>query len=220
VNKLNKPIWVREYSEAGLPEDWADEFLQSHEDELISKLSNDLSPIKYANLNFNNIENQPLNDFPTPPNGYTFTEVVLLLFDVLYEFSKNLPKADKKIYSIYKNIEKKDYFDIYIDFPEFYEFCRQIQYNSIQSTKEYRKLEKTYNKYINDIPSPNTEWIVEFKESKCKVQVQDTTSKLTKYSTEITIYGQVINIIEDPDDNFNLGEFITLPVENFVEKVV
>jgi hypothetical protein len=219
VNKLDKPIWVEKYVEIGLPEDWADKVIEKHEEELIFELSSELSPIKYTEVNFNDIENQSLDKFPDPPEKYTFTEVVLLLFDVIYEFSKNIPEEDNEIYSIYKEIEKKNYFDTTPEFSDFYKFCRQIQYNSIKSKTQYRKLDRTYNEYIDvNIPEINTKWIVKFEGSKCKVQVQEQKSNVSDNTIDVKIYGQVVEIIDDPNGEFDLGEFVNLPVNYFIRE--
>lgn len=220
MKSVNRPSWVTKYEEVGLPTGWADEVLDKHSDQLLEKSGNSLSPVKYTDIDILELDQEPMDQFPDPSDETTFIETVLAVFDFLSAFARNIPDSDSEIHTLYQKIRYNERFEEQFDFPDFYRFCRQIQYNKIHKLAEYQRLQKTYENYIDTVePETGSRWIVEYKSLRCELLVQGEGSRISDDTVDPTMYGQVTDIISDGDGVVELGEFVSVPINGFIEKV-
>lgn len=221
MKSSKRPSWVTKYEEVGLPPEWADKPLEKHSDNLLEEADNSLSPVKYVNIDILELDDEPMSQFPDPPEGTTFIETVLAVFDFLKSFAKNIPQNDGDIHSLYERIKNDDRFKTEFEFPDFYRFCRQIQYNRIDKLSEYQRLQETYKNYIDSLdPEAGSKWIVEHEETKYKFLVQAEKSDVYESETKPSIYGQITGVIsEDNEKGLELGEFVSVPPSDFIEKL-
>ena len=218
---MNKrPSWVKNYEDLGLPIEWADSTLDKHPEELLQSVKGDLSPLRYIDINILKLEEESLSQFPDPPDGFTFIETVLAIFDFLQSFARNVPEKDNELYQLYENIEDSRKFEIDNDFPDFYQFCRQIQYNRIDQITEYKTLQKTYENYIDAAdPEKGSEWLIEHDGVKYAFLVQSEKSEFSLDTDDPAVYGQITEIVSEGEEALELGEFISLSPRDFIEEV-
>lgn len=193
---IQRPNWVKQYINFGFSENWFDEVIEKHDEELINQLSQELNPINYYKLNPLDIENDSeILKQINIPQDYKLPEILLLILDLLNQFGKHSPKSDSQIYELY------NFMNIYkISFDEFYTFIRRLQYTNIPQTKSYITLEKTLQHYIlNTIPVKKSVWVVPYKNGKIKVRVIDLNTEDDTIIHDNKIYVEIIDIIEDID---------------------
>lgn len=222
MKSSKRPSWVTKYEEVGLPPEWADKPLEKHSDNLIEEAENSLSPVKYVDINILELDDEPMSQFPDPPEGTTFIETVLAVFDFLKSFAKNIPQNDSDIHSLYEQINNDDRFETGFEFPDFYKFCRQIQYNRIDKLSEYQRLQETYKNYIDTVdPETGSKWIIEHEGTKYRFLVQGEKSNVSGGEADPSIYGQITGVISEDNDEkeLELGEFVSIPPSGFVESL-
>jgi hypothetical protein len=194
---MYRPQWAEEYIEVGFSQDWIDDVIIKHGSELPKQLGKQLKPTNFYKLNPLNVENNPeIITNIRVPDGYTFSEVLLLVLDCLDYFGKNIPEKDSDIYQLYQNTISKNK----INFEEFYTFVRRIQYTNIPKTKTYKLVEKTVEYYtLNTTPVVNSTWEVPYKNGIIKVKVIDSNKKNELNLHDSKIYAEIIDIIKPID---------------------
>jgi hypothetical protein len=194
---MYRPQWAEEYIEVGFSQDWIDDVIIKHGSELPKQLGKQLKPTNFYKLNPLNVENNPeIITNIRIPDGYTFSEVLLLVLDCLDYFGKNIPEKDSDIYQLYQNTISKNK----INFEEFYTFVRRIQYTNIPKTKTYKLVEKTVEYYtLNTTPVVNSTWEVPYKNGIIKVKVIDSNKKNELHLHDSKIYAEIIDIIKPID---------------------
>jgi hypothetical protein len=194
---MYRPQWAEEYIEVGFSQDWIDDVIIKHGSELPKQLGKQLKPTNFYKLNPLNVENNPeIITNIRVPDGYTFSEVLLLVLDCLDYFGKNIPEKDSDIYQLYQNTISKNK----INFEEFYTFVRRIQYTNIPKTKTYKLVEKTVEYYtLNTTPVVNSTWEVPYKNGIIKVKVIDSNKKNELHLHDSKIYAEIIDIIKPID---------------------
>jgi len=194
---MYRPQWAEKYIEVGFSQDWIDDVIIKHGSELPKQLGKQLKPTNFYKLNPLNVENNPeIITNIRVPDGYTFSEVLLLVLDCLDYFGKNIPEKDSDIYQLYQNTISKNK----INFEEFYTFVRRIQYTNIPKTKTYKLVEKTVEYYtLNTTPVVNSTWEVPYKNGIIKVKVIDSNKKNELHLHDSKIYAEIIDIIKPID---------------------
>lgn len=193
-----QPVWAKKYIDIGFPNDWIDSVIEKYDKDLPKQLGPEISPEKYYNINLLNFENNHniLSDI-TIPHGYTLSEILLFLLDVLDSFGKNMPDLDSDIFELYNKMKKHKNIECEMNFEDFYIFARKLKYTNIKQTKSYKLLAKTVKYYtLNTIPLKGSTWIVPYKEGKIKIKVINPNDSIGIRIHDSKIYVKIIDVLE------------------------
>ena len=191
---IYKPIWAEKYIELGFSKNWIDDVITKHGSELPKQLGESLNPSNFYDIDLLNMEKNPkLIQNINIPNGYTLSEVILLVLDCLDSFGKHTPREDSEIYELYNKLPH----DMTIEFDEFYAFIRRVQYTDIKEIPQYKLLDKTVEYYVlKTIPIIDSIWIVPYKDGLMKVKVMDLNENSDFKLYDSTIHVKIIDIIK------------------------
>lgn len=198
---IYRPKWVKKYAEIGFEQEWADDIIEKHGEDLPKQLSNKFTIENYYKINPLNLENESkILSKINIPKGYTLSEVLLFILDCLNNFGKNIPDSDSEIYKLYTKMTEHEEIQINIDFEEFYVFARRMKYTDITQTSSYKTLEQTVKYYtLNTVPLEGSVWTVPYKNGTVEIKVLDTNKNGATRIYDSNIYVKIQNIIEPID---------------------
>lgn len=133
-----RPVWVKKFKDTDLGIDWCDRTLSKYSENLIYNLPISMSPERFALINPLQIqEHEEIAQFIDVPKNKQLPDVLLFILDMLSDFAKAVSTDDSDIYALYKQMDSSPEFYTDYDFPQFYLFCRRIQYVDISSLQQY-----------------------------------------------------------------------------------
>jgi hypothetical protein len=133
-----KPVWVKKFKDTDLGVDWCDRTLSKYSENLLYNLPISMSPERFALINPLQIqEHEEIAQFIDVPKNKQLPDVLLFILDMLSDFAKAVSTDDSDIYGLYKQMDSSPEFYTDYDFPQFYLFCRRIQYVDISSLQQY-----------------------------------------------------------------------------------
>lgn len=207
---MDRPEWVKKYKQVmGFPENWADSALRKHKTEFVNNVSDEISPLNSINKfdikSFEDNRNNFLHTF----NRLDNIDEIFLCIDLIKCFSKYMPEEDKELYSLYEKIFDSPHFNFKAEFPEFYTFCRKIQYMKIENTEIYNSIRMAYNKYsfYDSEPSKGSIWKISEDGHKYKVKVEGKISISEKNILDPEVYCKILDVCDGKDGCIDIGSY-------------
>lgn len=207
-----RPQWVSKYRILGFPEGWADQALQRHSEQFLSKLSSDIEPLENVTVDINDMKDEPVSQFPEPPQERTRIEILILLIDLMKSFSEYVPKRDRDIYEMYIQANKSELFEVDVDFPEFYKFARKVQYTDIKDIGYYKLINQAFHNYVlrSADPERGSVWEIPYNDCVYTVEVKGKVPIVNEEIADPEIYCEIVDATCS-DENEIEGQFASIP---------
>lgn len=215
----DRPEWVTKYRLLGLPKGWADPALEKHNKSFIDSISKEISPIRNTSINITNLKDSPIDEIPSPPEDHTKIEVLLLLMDLLDCLSSSIPTKDRDIYSMYEDAIDSPLFKLDSEFPDFYKFCREIQYTDIREINYYKLIDEAFKKYVlrSADPEKGSIWEIPYENGVYKVKVKGKVPIVNERIADPEIHCEIIETVDDKGSVVEEGTLTTIPPKSFNE---
>lgn len=211
----SRPFWIEKYTDLGFDEDWMDSVIDEYSSDLIRKTTKNYCPLRFVGVDILDINSRTdiINSIDTP-DTYSLVTILSFIYDVIDEFSHNIPSQDNEIYKMYTSI--CDNSDFYSDFElyDFYIFCRKLSDINIRKTRAYTIINEAQNKYTYDeYPIPESEWKIVSNNTSMTVKVIDEVEKID--NNVIDPY-MIVDVIDSEDAGYT-GKSIELKPYHFNE---
>lgn len=209
---IYRPNWIKAYSDVGFPKDWADDVVRKYDQDFVSETTENYSPVRLADDSLGSVLEE-VDD----SGKFTKTESIAFLLDLLIEFSEHIPEDDKDIYGIYEKIQYNDRLSVQVEFPEFYAFCRKVQYSNVENIPEYRTVNKAIEKYtFKEKPDSESVWEIKYKDTPCKVEIIGEVPMISEDIIDPPLYCRILDVKQQmTDSEVAEDEFVQIPAENF-----
>lgn len=204
-----RPLWVKKFEDTNVGIGWCDRTLSKYSDNLTHNLPMSVSPERFALINPLQIEeHEEISQFIDVPKNNQLPDVLLFILDMLSDFAKAVPTNDSDIYQLYKKMSSSPEFYTEYEFPQFYMFCRRIQYVDISSLQQYEVISNLQdNTQMNVDEIKGKEITIEYEGDVLDVRIK-----------EIYFQNVLVDILDvsDGDNSNSDGEEIVVPLETIL----
>lgn len=200
----SRPYWITKYTEIGFDKNWLDSVIDKYNYDFVDKTTEDYSPLKFIDIDILNINSHTdIKNHLEIPDTYPLVTILSFVYEVIDEFSHNIPSQDNKIYELYTNIcDSSDFYSDY-EFSDFYIFCRRLNDINIPRTRAYTIIHKAKNRYTYDkYPIPESKWNISFNNIDMTVKIIDEVQEINNNIIDPYMRVEVLDS-EDPEYSGN-----------------
>lgn len=211
----SRPYWITKYTELGFDKDWLDSVIDEYNSDLIDKTTEDYSPLKFIDIDILNINSRTeIISHLDIPDTYPLVTILSFVYDVIDEFSHNIPSQDDQIYELYTDICGSSEFYSNFEFSDFYIFCRKLNDINIHRTRAYTIIHEAKDRYTYDkYPIPESKWNIVFNNINMTVKIVDEVQKIN--NNVIDPY-MIVEVLDSEDTEYT-GKSIQLEPYHFNE---
>lgn len=201
----DRPVWVKKFEDTDLGTEWCDRTLSKYSEDLLHNLPMSMSPEKFALINPLQIqEHEEIAQFIDVPKNKQLPDVLLFILDMLSDFAKAVSTDDSDIYRLYKQMDSAPEFYTDYDFPQFYLFCRRLQYVDISSLQQYE--------FISALRESSKISMDEIKDRELNIEYED--ENLDVRIKQVYSRNVLVDVLDDSD-----REELVVPLETIISEL-